>query len=56
MCGRKDPTIVTEEIPLCGGRDRGFAKYRFFLTIQDLMGKLQTREERVNEIQETMGA
>jgi len=35
VCGRKDPTIVTEEIPLCGGRDRGFAKYRFFLTIQD---------------------
>lgn len=56
MCGRKDPMIITEEIPLCGGRDRGFAKYRLFLTIQDLMRKLQAREERVSEIQETMSA
>jgi len=48
--------IVTKEIPLCGGRNRGFAKYRLFLTIQDLMGKLQARKERVSEIQETMSA
>jgi hypothetical protein len=46
VCDRKDPTIVTEEIPLCGGRNREIAKYRFFLTIQDLMRKLQARKKK----------
>ena len=56
MCDRKDPTIVTEEILLCGGRNREIAKYRLFLTIQDLMRKLQAHKKRVSKIQETMGA
>jgi len=29
MCGREDPTLVAKEVPLCGGRDRGVAKYGF---------------------------
>jgi hypothetical protein len=27
MCGREDPTLAIKEVPLCGSRDRGFAKY-----------------------------
>ena len=27
-CGREDHMFAAKEVPLCGGRDRGVAKYR----------------------------
>jgi hypothetical protein len=27
MCGGEDPTPAVKEVLLCGGRDRGIAKY-----------------------------
>ena len=56
-CGRKDPTLVDKEIPLYGGHNKGIAKkWIFFLTIQGFIGKLQAHEEKINKVQEDMGA
>ena len=55
-CVRENLTLAAKEVLLYGGRDKKKSQNMDVLSIQGLMGKLKVHEERVNEIQEDVGA